>query len=202
MACDSYHKYREDVQLIKALGVDHYRFSISWPRVIPTGRIADGVNAKGLQYYNNLINEVIANGMDPMVTLHHWDYPQGLEDDGGWLNETIVDHFGDYARLVFGNFGDRVKKWITFNEPLVTCDHGYALGQKAPGYKLAGTGEYQCMHNVLKSHATAYRIYVNEFKPVQQGLCGITPDADWYEPEDPTDPEHVAAAERAVTWRV
>ena len=122
IACDSYHRYKDDVQILKASGADFYRFSISWPRIIPTGRIRDGVNGKGLLYYNNLINELLANGIEPVVTMYHWDLPQALQEYGGWHNESaVVENFADYARLLYGNFGDRVKKWITFNEVWTFC---------------------------------------------------------------------------------
>lgn len=201
VACDSYHKYKEDVQLLKKAGADYYRFSVSWARVLPTGRLADGVNPKGMEYYSNLIDELIANGIEPMITFYHWDLPQTLQDVGGWTNETIVQHFGDYTRLLYGNFGNRVKRWITFNEAWVFCVQGYGDGQHAPGIINISTEPYQCIHNVLKSHGTAYRIYDGEFRAVQQGQVGITLDATWYEPKNASDPADVEAAERTMVFR-
>ena len=201
-ACDSYHKYKEDVKILKHAGADFYRFSISWPRVIPTGRIGDGVNTKGLQYYSALINELIANGIEPMVTMYHWDLPQALQEEGGWLNESTAEHFADYARLLYGNFGHRVGKWITFNEVWAFCVLGYERTAHAPGVGDSSDGGYRCVHNVLKAHALAYRIYDAEFRAVQEGQIGISLDSVWYEPEDPNNSQHVDAAERAITFRV
>ena len=201
-ACNSYKKYKDDVKILKDAGADFYRFSISWPRVIPTGRIEDGVNGKGLQYYSALVNELIANGIEPVVTMYHWDLPQALQEVGGWHNESTAENFAHYARLLYGNFGDRVKKWITFNEVYSFCVMGYEVGLFAPGIGGYPGGGYLCAHNVLKAHALAYRIYEAEFRAVQGGQVGISLDASWYEPEDPNDPAHVEAAERAITFKV
>ena len=201
-ACDSYHKYKEDVRALKATGADFYRFSISWSRVVPTGRISDGVNPKGLEYYNALINELDGNGIEPFVTMYHWDLPQALEEFGGWRNESTVKHFADYARLLYGNFGDRVKKWVTFNEIWSFCVMGYEWGVHAPGSGKSPDRGYLCAHNALKAHAVAYRIYDQEFRAVQGGQIGISVDSTWCEPEDPKNSADVDAAERAITFRV
>jgi len=152
VACDSYNKYREDVQLMKAMGLKYYRFSLSWPRIFPDGTVAGGVNQAGVDYYNNVIDELLANGITPMVTLYHWDLPQALQDRyGGWVNETLVEHFNDYASYVFQAFGDRVRFWLTFNEPNVVCDNGHITGEHAPGIRdptlLTG---YRAGHTLLK----------------------------------------------------
>lgn len=160
--------------------MDFYRFSISWSRVLPKGT-TEVINQKGIEYYNNLINALLENDIRPMVTLYHWDLPQVLQDVGGWPNETIVDHFENYARVAFSNFGDRVKSWITFNEPSVVCINGYSEGRHAPGI-VDVDAPYQCAHNILKSHARAYRIYENEFREKFGGEVGITIDSGWYEP--------------------
>ena len=202
-ACDSYHKYKEDVQILKASGADFYRFSISWARVILTGRISDGVNEKGLQYYSTLVNELLANGIEPVVTMYHFDLPQALQQVGGWHNESAVaNNFADYARLLYGNFGDRVKKWITFNEVSTFCVEGYESGNHAPGVVGGASGGYLCTHKVLKAYALAYRIYDTEFRAVQGGHVGISVNSFWYEPEDPSNPAHVEAAQRAVIFKV
>ncbi len=117
IACDHYHRYKQDVQLMKEMNLQSYRFSVSWPRIFPIG--VGKINPKGVEFYDNLINELIANDIEPFVTLYHWDLPLTLQNNGGWENREIVDAFVDYARFMFDNFGDRVKKWITFNEPLV-----------------------------------------------------------------------------------
>ena len=203
VACDSYHKYKDDVRILKERGADFYRFSISWSRVLPTGRISDEVNRKGLLYYNALINELDENGIEPVVTMYHWDLPQALQqEDGGWLNESTTAHFAEYARLLYGNLGDRVKKWVTFNEPSTFCELGYDIAVYAPGIRGSPTGAYLCAHNVLKAHALAYRIYEKEFRAVQKGQIGISIDSGWYEPEDPSKPEDVVAAGRAIDFKV
>ncbi|KAF2887266.1 hypothetical protein ILUMI_18907, partial [Ignelater luminosus] len=181
VACDSYHKYEEDIALIKNMGVQFYRFSLSWSRILPTG-FSDQINPDGIRYYNNLINLLIKNNIIPLVTIFHWDTPQPVEDLGGFTNELMADWFEDYARVVFENFGDRVKLWITFNEPKQTCLHGYGSDGLAPGYKLSGTGDYLCAHNLIKAHARAYHLYDKKFRSKQNGNISIAIDAFWTEP--------------------
>ena len=202
MACDSYHKNNDDVRILKERGADFYRFSISWSRLLPTGRITDGVNRKGILYYNALVNELDENGIEPVVTMYHWDLPQALQEHGGWFNDSTAQHFADYARLLYGNFGDRVKKWVTINEASTFCQLGYEEGKHAPGIRGSPTGAYLCAHNALKAHALAYRIYDEEFRAVQGGQIGMSIDSSWYEPEDPSNPDDVAAAQRAIDFRV
>ncbi|XP_048245897.1 lactase-phlorizin hydrolase-like [Haliotis rufescens] len=196
VSCDSYHNYREDVQLLKTLGVSHYRFSISWPRVMPYGN-GTVINQSGLDYYNRLINELLANGIQPMVTMYHWDLPEAIEEDGGWLNGDIVDLFTGYAKLCFKTFGDRVKFWITFNEPLVVAVGGYGDGGKAPGLHQPGTYPYIVAHNIIKSHASTYRLYDEEFRALQKGQVGITLSMVYNQPKDPNSAADRDAAERA-----
>ena len=117
VAIDEYHRYKEDIANLKKMGVKSYRFSISWARILPSG--IGEVNQKGIDYYNNLINELLASGIEPAVTLYHWDFPQTLADRGGWKNRESVDWFVNYAETAFKAFGDRVKIWITFNEPII-----------------------------------------------------------------------------------
>lgn len=181
---------------------DYYRFSVSWSRVIPTGSIAGGINEPGISYYNNLINDLIANDIEPMITMYHWDLPQALQDVNGWQNETIVDEFQAYANLLYSRFGDRVTKWITFNEAYVVCVLGHSDGVHAPGISDPPTAAYLCAHNVIKCHARAYRLYESTYKATQQGTVGITIDSGWYEPLDPNNANHVAAAERTLQFKV
>lgn len=196
IACDHYHRFREDVALMASLDIPAYRFSISWPRLMPTGLMhRGGVNADGVRFYSDLIDTLLEHGIKPWVTLYHWDLPLALEmERDGWLNPSIADDFVEYARLCFASFGDRVKHWITFNEPWVTCTHGYGLGTFAPG-RTSSTEPYLAGHNILRSHAKAVQCYRNEFAH-QKGMIGITNNCDWREPLTDSA-EDKAAAERA-----
>ncbi|CAH8386332.1 unnamed protein product [Eruca vesicaria subsp. sativa] len=134
IADDSYRLYKDDVALMHQIGFNAYRFSISWSRILPRGNLKGGINQAGINYYNKLINELLSKGIKPFVTIFHWDTPQGLEDAyGGFRGEEIVNDFRDYADICFKNFGDRVKHWMTLNEPLTVVQQGYALGIMAPG---------------------------------------------------------------------
>lgn len=200
VACDSYHKYDVDVQLLKNMKADYYRFSIAWTRILPLGTM-DVINQAGIDYYNNLIDLLLENDIIPMVTMYHWDLPQALQANfGGWPNEELIEHYANYARLLFGIYGDRVKYWITFNEPYNTCELGYGVAVAAPGILQEATAPYLCAHTIIKSHARAYRIYESEFKATQNGRVGITINTEWMEPSDPENPEHVAAASRAIQF--
>ncbi|XP_078037292.1 myrosinase 1-like [Augochlora pura] len=193
VAANSYYQYKEDVALLKKLGVDSYRISLSWPRILPTG-FPNKVSRDGVKYYNDLIDEILANGIEPLVTIYHWDHPQVLEEFGGWLNSEMVNWFGDYARVVFREFGSKAKRFVPINEPTAMCKNGYFNGQHAPGKKLPGFGEYLCTHNMLKAHATAYRIYENEFKASQNGEVGFLLDLFGFLPKTPGDTESVDIA--------
>ncbi|KAF5305139.1 hypothetical protein FQA39_LY09401 [Lamprigera yunnana] len=194
VACDSYHKYKEDVAIAKGLGLQFYRFSISWSRILPTG-LRNHINKAGIDYYNNLINELLKNNIKPIVTIYHFDLPQPLQDLGGWVNQESVNWYADYARIIFDHFGNRVKIWITINEPKQICLFGYALGLAAPGIVSDGVAHYLCGHNVLKAHAKAYHIYHNYYRPKQNGKIGINIECPWFEPLSNTDLD-IAAAKR------
>ncbi|KAK6189992.1 hypothetical protein SNE40_001948 [Patella caerulea] len=196
VTCDSYHKYKDDVQMLKQLGVNTYRFSISWSRILPDGTNGT-INQKGIDYYNNLIDELLKYNIKPMVTLYHWDLPQQLEYRGGWLNEEINDIYAEYARICFQNFGDRVKSWITFNEPWVASIQGYGDGTMAPGLYGPGTNVYITAHNMIRSHAKAYHIYDKEFRSKQNGKIGITLNFGFPIAKDPSDPYDIEAEDRA-----
>lgn len=131
IACDHYHRFKEDVALMKQMGMQAYRFSISWPRVLPQGTGA--VNEKGVQFYSDLVDELLAAGIEPYVTLYHWDLPQAMQDIGGWANKQMPDYFLEYAKLIFERLGDRVKNWMTFNEPYCSAFLGHYEGRMAPG---------------------------------------------------------------------
>eukprot|EP00897_Mesotaenium_endlicherianum_P009488 jgi/Mesen1/8568/ME000497S07982 len=207
VADDEYHKFREDVQRLKTLGADSYRFSISWSRVIPQG-VGD-VNPLGIAYYNNLINSLLKAGIKPAVTLYHWDLPQYVHEHyGGWLNASSADWFAAYADVCFKSFGDRVQTWITFNEPMETANQGYALGSMAPGrcsdrsYCPEGntsTEAYIVAHNILRSHGKAVAIYRANYQKQQCGRIGITLDTQYNYPVTDS-PADIAAAERGIIF--
>ncbi|CAG4965354.1 myrosinase 1-like [Colias croceus] len=182
VAADSYHLYKRDAEMIHELGVDIYRFSISWPRILPNG-LANGVNNLGIQYYRNLINELEKYKITPMVTIYHWDLPQRLQDIGGWTNAHIVDYYTDYANVLFENFADKVKYWVTFNEPMQTCLEGYGGTYRAPAINRHGIAEYLCTHNLLKAHASVYHLFNRQYRPVYGGKIGMSLDSNWAEPK-------------------
>lgn len=175
---------------------------MSWSRVLPKGTIAGGINEAGIEYYNNLINDLIANDIEPMITMYHWDLPQALQDVDGWQNDTIVNEFEAYANLLYSRYGDRVQRWITFNEAYVVCVLGHSDGVHAPGIREPATASYICAHNVLKCHGRAYRLYERTYRATQKGYVGITIDSGWYEPLDPQNPLDVDAAERTQQFKV
>ncbi|XP_048523279.1 myrosinase 1 [Dendroctonus ponderosae] len=199
VASDSYHKYREDVAILKDLGVQLYRFSISWSRIFANGT-PNTFNQAGVDYYLSLIDELRENGIEPVVTLYHWDLPQYLEDLGGWLNPQIADYFGEYARVIYRTLGPYVKYWVTLNEPGSTCSLGYGQGIHAPGKSLIGDGIYTCAYNHLKAHAKAYRIYDEEFKAEQGGKVTINSAASYYYPKDSDSLLDQEAAERSFEF--
>src|SRR5699024_1713743 len=131
IACDSYHRYKEDIQLIKDLNCDIYRFSVSWPRIFPNG--TGKINQQGLDYYHRLVDELLKYGIEPMCTLYHWDLPQALQDKGGWANRETIDAFTDYAKVMFKEFEGKIKKWITINEPWCVSFLSNYIGAHAPG---------------------------------------------------------------------
>jgi beta-glucosidase len=133
VACDHYHRWREDVALMRELGIGAYRLSTAWPRILPEGR--GQPNAKGLEFYDRLIDAVMSVDVEPWVCLYHWDLPQALEDRGGWQNRDVASWFADYAHLTVRRLGDRVKHWATFNEPNAACVKGYCEGEHAPGIR-------------------------------------------------------------------
>jgi len=152
IACDHYNRYKEDVTIMKELNLKGYRFSISWPRIFPKGR--GEVNETGARFYDNLINELVSAGIEPCVTLYHWDLPQALSDEGGWVNRRIINDFVEYARFCFKRYGDRVKKWATFNEAYIVAHLGYEIGRFAPGITDPRKAS-QVSHHINLAHAMA-----------------------------------------------
>ncbi|KAK7063678.1 glycoside hydrolase family 1 protein [Favolaschia claudopus] len=207
-ATDSYKLWQEDIALLARYGVKSYRFSLSWSRIIPLGGRKDPINPKGIEFYSNFIDALLANNIIPFVTLYHWDLPQALHDRyGGWLNkDEIVQDYANYAKVCFENFGDRVKFWLTMNEPWCVSILGYGRGVFAPGRSSdrtrspegdSSTEPWIVGHSVILAHAHAVKVYREEFKPRQGGQIGITLNGDWQMPYDDS-PENVAAAQHAL----
>lgn len=155
VACDHYHRWPEDVQLLRQLGVRLYRFSISWPRVLPEGR--GTVNAKGLDFYDRLVDALLEAGIQPFPTLYHWDLPQALQDRGGWLNRDTVHAFAEYASVLLQRLGNRVRWWTTINEPQVAAYVGHVTGEHAPGMRDLGAG-LRAAHHLLLAHGEAVAV--------------------------------------------
>ena len=153
VACDHYHRFRDDVKIMKELGINSYRFSISWTRIFPDG--TGRVNESGVKFYSDLIDELISNDIEPFITLFHWDYPYELYRKGGWLNDDSVAWFADYAGKIVELFSDRCVNYITFNEPQCFIGSGYLSGVHAPGLKVSYKDIFQMCHNVLKAHGAA-----------------------------------------------
>lgn len=196
---DSYYHYKEDVKILKEIGMQFYRFSISWPRVMADGTTAT-INEAGLQYYDNLINELLANGIEPIVTMYHWDLPSRIQDLGGFVNPLFPKYFEQYAILLYTRYGDRVKEWLTFNEPSEFCPNGYSNNVWAPGISVV-SGEYYCAHHMLIAHAKAYHAYKDKFFASQGGRVGITLNSGFYYPKDPNNADDVQAAHAAFMFQ-
>ncbi|OIW05718.1 hypothetical protein TanjilG_23504 [Lupinus angustifolius] len=212
VAVDQYHRYKEDVGIMKDLNLDSYRFSISWPRILPKGTLSV-INREGIDYYHNLIDELLAKGIKPLVTLFHWDLPQALEDEyGGFLSSRIVKDFQDYADLCFKEYGKKVKLWTTLNEPYIFSTNGYATGMFAPGrcsdwLKLnctggdSGTEPYIVSHNQLLAHAAAVNIYRTKYQAIDKGTIGITLNTNWFIPLSEISPHDIKAARRTLDFQ-
>jgi beta-glucosidase len=193
VACDSYHRYREDTQLLKALGANAYRFSISWPRIFPDGR--GKPNPKGVDHYKRLVDDLLENGIEPNVTLFHWDLPAALP--GGWQNRDTAHAFADYAGYMAGQLSDRVGRFMTTNELRSFVDLGYGNGIHAPGLRLPAAEVNQVRHHALLAHGLGVQaIRAKAKRPVEVGLAEnpIVPV-----PVIETD-EHIMAARKAMRW--
>jgi beta-glucosidase len=202
VTCDHYHRFEEDVKLMKSLGMDTYRFSIAWSRVIPLGGRNDPVNELGISFYNRLIDCLLAHGITPSVTLYHWDVPQALYDRyKAFLNtaEFRAD-YERYARLCFTRFGDRVQSWVTFNEPYIISIFGHLNGSLAPGHCLEAstdtkTEPWRVGHTIILSHASVVQIYAKEFQPSQNGKISIVLNGHFYEAHDESKQADIDAAQ-------
>ncbi|XVF87695.1 hypothetical protein PTKIN_Ptkin18bG0141200 [Pterospermum kingtungense] len=209
IAVDHYHRYQEDLDLMNHIGVNSYRFSISWARILPKGRLGS-VNKAGINHYNKLINSLLLKGIQPFVTLTHYDIPQELEISyGAWLSPQVQEDFKYYADVCFKHFGDRVKYWATFNEPNVAAIRGYRSGIYPPsrcsgsfGNCSRGDSEIEpfvAAHNMILSHAAAVDIYRTKYQKEQGGSIGIVMNAIWYEPFSNSS-EDKLAVERAQAF--
>jgi len=189
-ACDHFHRWPEDVALLKQAGFNAYRFSVAWPRVIPNGRGA--VNARGLDFYNRLVDGLLEAGIRPMACLYHWDLPQPLEDRGGWLTREIVEPFAEYARVVTRRLADRVQDWMMLNEPNVVAIFGYGVGEHAPGHTLGESGILRALHHQNLAQGTALRAIASERSGLTLGtVLNLQPCR-----AESDRPEDVAAAAR------
>lgn len=192
VACDHYHRYREDVALMRDIGARAYRFSISWPRVMPEG--AGRVNEAGLAFYDRLVDALLEAGIEPWATLFHWDYPYELFCRGGWLNRDSAEWFADYTRVIMDRLSDRVGHWITLNEPQCFIGFGHSTGTNAPGLKLGAAECLRAGHHVLLAHGMAVRVIrAHARKPA---VIGWAPVGVVSYPDDP--PRDVEAARRAM----
>ncbi|OMP04638.1 Glycoside hydrolase, family 1 [Corchorus olitorius] len=209
VADDDYHLFLEDIELAHSLGVNAYRFSISWARILPKGKFGE-VNPNGIEFYNKIIDKLLLMGLEPFVTIFHFDYPQELDERyGSWLNPLIQEDFVLFAKTCFKSFGDRVKYWITINEPNVYADMAYIRGIYPPahcsppfGNCSVGNSDVEpliVMHNLLLSHAKAAKLYRQEFQPEQGGNIGIVVNNHWYEPLRDEEVDH-QAVKRALAF--
>lgn len=209
IADDHYHRYMDDIDILQSLGVDAYRFSISWSRILPRGRFGD-VNPYGIMFYNKIIDNLLLRGIKPFVTIHHNDIPQELEDRyGSWLSPLIQEDFVHYAKICFENFGDRVKHWITINEPNINTVMAYILGQFPPkhcsppfGNCSVGNSDLEPLvatHYMVLSHAKAVQLYREQFQAKQSGVIGISVHGFNYEPYRDDEYSH-NAVERAFAF--
>ncbi|MDU2617199.1 MAG: GH1 family beta-glucosidase [Ruminococcus sp.] len=193
IACDHYHRFREDVAYMKELGLKGYRFSIDWSRVLPEG--TGKVNEKGIDFYNALIDELLEQGIEPYITLYHWELPYEIYKRGGWMNPEIVEWFGQYARLVAERFSDRVKYFFTLNEPQCFVGLGFLQGCHAPGVKAPLRDTFEMAHNALKAHGKAVQMLRAYGK--QNVQIGYAPTSGMCYPEKET-PKDIEAARKAL----
>ncbi len=189
VACDHYHRWESDLDLLTDLGVNSYRFSVAWPRVVPQG--AGPVSTEGLDFYDRLIDGLLARGISPMVTLYHWDLPAALQADGGWANRDTTDHFVDFVRAVHDRLGNRVTHWLTLNEPYCSAFVGHLEGRHAPGIRDEATA-VQVLHHLLLAHGKAVQALRTDGVAGQVGItCNLTSPHP-----ATTDPRDIEATQR------
>jgi beta-glucosidase len=194
IACDHYHRYLDDIGLMKQLGMKAYRFSVSWPRVLPSGH--GRVNLPGLDFYDRLTDALLAANIEPFITLHHWDYPQALYEAGGWTNRSNLGYFADYSAVMAKRLGDRIQRWTTFNEPSVIAWDGYVSGEHAPGEKNMSKAR-QIIHNLMVAHGLSVQAIRGVNPILEVGIVlsqwGIDPASD--------NPDDIVAADHAWNAR-
>lgn len=205
VACDHYHLFESDVKLVASLGTSAYRFSVSWPRILPRG-VAGGLNQEGVDFYKRLLVALKAAGVEPVVTLYHWDLPSAVHNaTGGWADPrgTVAEEFAEYARICFQEFGGDVKQWITLNEPWCSSLLGYVTGEHAPGNTDSpGVEPYRAAHNLLRAHAAAVKVYRADFQKEQEGTIGITLNSDWAVAKANSGEEGKAAVKRYLDFNL
>ncbi|XP_025206928.1 lactase-phlorizin hydrolase-like [Melanaphis sacchari] len=202
IACDSYNKLDEDIMNLVELGVNTYRFSISWPRVLP---YADDrkVNAAGVEYYQSLIQNLLDNNITPVVTMYHWDLPNCLQDLGGWSNPNIIEYFVNYASFIFRTFGSQVKIWTTINEPrFVALAYGNENIAPSVGESFNGIADYMAIRNVLLAHAAAYKLYKSKYFAEQQGEISLCLDTMAYFPKNPDLEDDLIAVKKSYDFNI
>ncbi|XP_018322931.1 myrosinase 1-like [Agrilus planipennis] len=180
VADNSYNKWEEDIELLNDLGVQFYRFSIAWTRIFPDGEPINP-NQEGINFYNNFLDQLTSNGILPMVTIFHWDIPESLQKMGGFMNPRIIDYYTAYAKVLFDHFGDRVKYWITINEPKQYCQEGHGEASYAPAINISGVADYLCGHNIIRAHAAVYHMYDDYYRSLYDGEVGISLSGHWFE---------------------
>ncbi|MEV2239064.1 GH1 family beta-glucosidase [Micromonospora sp. NPDC049891] len=187
VACDHYHRYADDVALMAELGLQAYRFSVSWPRIQPDG--SGPVNPRGLDFYDRLTDALLGRGIDPIITLYHWDLPQTLQDRGGWTSRDTAEHFATYAAALYARLGDRVGTWTTLNEPWCSAYLGYGNGVHAPGVQDPGAA-FTAVHHLLLAHGLA----VQALRAGGAGRVGVTLNPADVRPAEPNSAADAAAA--------
>ena len=192
-ACDFYHRWNDDIELMKEIGLQAFRFSVSWSRIVPDG--TGPVNAAGIDFYSRLVDGLLDAGIRPFLTLYHWDLPQALHLRGGWLNREIADWFAEYSEIMVKRLGDRVKDWITFNEPQIFLTFGYSDGTHAPGLALSHEEVFRAAHHVNLAHGRAVQRIRSRVEDAQIGFAIATKIGI---PADESDPAHIEAARQAT----
>lgn len=195
IACDSYHRYEEDIAYMKELGLRTYRFSISWSRVFPNG--TGELNKEGLAYYHRLVDKLLENGIEPFCTLYHWDLPQTLQDIGGWKNRETIEAFTQYSEIMFQSFQGKIKYWTTFNEPWCVSFKAHYIGDLAPGEKNLQSA-LDVAHHLMIAHGRTVKLFRKLGVP---GQIGYAPNVSWRTPFSPKQ-EDVDACRRRIGWMV